>query len=175
MTEGRIFFLKFDRVSPNIEHWTPMAALKRRSPNLSYRRKYIGVSDVSSAPSPPCIPFSLLLPAYVHIRRLVALEKYIVLACKCATLARGHGSVCYIVPAGRSGFSHLCRTLGPSAGQREKHARALLVCVSGYHRGSRHESEPLHPPSKSPIYALTQMTNAPSTWREKLVEDHRGG
>ena len=97
MTEGRIFFLKFDRVSPNIEHWTPMAALKRRSPNLSYRRKYIGVSEVSSAPSPPCIPFSLLLPAYVHIRRLVALEKYIVLACKCATLARGHGSVCYIV------------------------------------------------------------------------------
>ena len=82
---------------------------------------------------------------------------------------------CAIVPAGRSGFSHLCRTLGPTAGQREKHARALLICVSGYHRGSRHESEPLHPPSKSPIYALTQMTNAPSTWREKLVEDHRGG
>ena len=82
---------------------------------------------------------------------------------------------CAIVPAGTSGFSHLCRTLGPSAGQREKHAGALLICVSGYHRGSRRETEPLRPPSKSPIDALTQMTNAPSTWREKLVEDHRGG
>ena len=85
-------------------------------------------------------------------------------------------AVCAIyVPAGRSGFSHLLSHTWPTAGQREKHARALLVCVSAYHRGSRHESEPLHPPSKSPIYALTQMTNAPSTWREKLVEDHRGG
>ena len=71
-------------------------------------------------------------------------------------------AVCAIyVPAGRSGFSHLLSHTWPTAGQREKHARALLVCV--------------HPPSKSPIYALTQMTNAPSTWREKLVEDHRGG
>ena len=64
---------------------------------------------------------------------------------------------CAIVPAGTSGFSHLCRTLGPSAGQREKHAGALLICVSGYHRGSRHDSEPLRPPSKSPIDALTQI------------------
>ena len=130
MTEGRIFFLKFDRVSPNIEHWTPMAALKRRSPNLSYRRKYIGVSDVSSAPSPPCIPFSLLLPAYVHIRRLVALEKYIVLACKCATLARGHGSVCYIVPAGRSGFSHLLSHTRPHRWSKgETCASVTHLCV----------------------------------------------
>ena len=93
----------------------------------------------------------------------------------CNVGPRAWQCVLYSVPAGRSGFSHLCRTLGPTAGQREKHARALLICVSGYHRGSRHESEPLRPPSKSPIYALTQMTNAPSTWREKLVEDHRGG
>ena len=93
------------------------SALKRRSANLSYRRKYIGVSDVSSAPSPPCIPFSVAHSA-------------------------------------------------PALVKREKHAGALLICVSGYHRGSRHESEPLRPPSKSPIDALTQMTNAPSTWRE---------
>ena len=153
MTEGRIFFLKFDRVSPNIEHWTPMAALKRRSPNLSYRRKYIGVSDVSSAPSPPCIPFSLLLPAYVHIRRLVALEKYIVLASKCATLARGL-AVCY--SAGwHIRFWPFVSHSAPSRVKGKKHAGVLLICVSGYHRGSRHDSEPLRPPSQSPIDALT--------------------
>ena len=85
-------------------------------------------------------------------------------------------AVCAIVPAGRSGFSHLLSHTRPHRWSKgETCASVTHICVSGYHRGSRLNPKPLHPPFKSPIYALTQMTNAPSTWREKLVEDHRGG
>ena len=94
----------------------------------------------------------------------------------CNVGPRAWQCVLYSVPAGRSGFSHLLSHTRPHRWSKgETCASVTHICVSGYHRGSRHESEPLHPPSKSPIYALTQMTNAPSTWREKLVEDHRGG
>jgi hypothetical protein len=45
-----------------------MAALKRRSPNLSYRRKNIGVSEVSPASSPACIPIYPTMPAHGRIK-----------------------------------------------------------------------------------------------------------
>ena len=86
-------------------------------------------------------------------------------------------AVCAIyVPAGRSGFRHLLSHLAHRWSKGETCASVTRLCVGLSSRQPSCESEPLlHPPSKSPIYALTQMTNAPSTWREKLVEDHRGG
>ena len=130
MTEGRIFFLKFDRVSPNIEHWTPMAALKRRSPNLSYRRKYIGVYQKYRPPLvhhayPACFcPPKCINGDWWHCK------KYIVLACKCGNVGPwAWQCVLYMCRLADQVLAICCRTLGPPLVKgRNMRERYSFVC-----------------------------------------------